>query len=107
MERTAVWMAANGATMPLLINAKGEYYGSRKFNKYDAHDCFTSQWLGLDENGNRLSWAKQPHDGMVPANKSQRYTAMLRHENWATERGIKLMVPRDSEYMQLKEGSGD
>lgn len=107
MDSTGKWMAANGATMPLFINAKGEWYGTRKFNKDDAHELFTSQWLGVDETGKRLCWAKAPHDDMIPAIKAQRFTAMLRHENWATERGIQLMVPRDSEYMKLKEESGE
>lgn len=106
MDKTATWMAQNGATMPLLINSKGEWYGTRKFNKDDAHELFTSQWLGVDENGKRLCWAKAPHDDMIPANKGQRFTALLRHENWATERGIQLMIPNDSEYMQIKNQVG-
>lgn len=107
MEKTAVWMAQNGATMPLMINSKGEWYGTRKFNKDDAHELFTHKFLGCDKYGNRLSWSKSGNKESRSATKGERYTAMLRHENWATERGIQLMVPRDSEYMKLKDESGD
>jgi len=103
MNTTAQWMANNGARMPLCVKPDGSHYGKRLFNKDDAHSLFTSQWLGLDVDGNRLSWAKKSHDGMRAATKGERFNAMLQHENYALERGIMLFQPRDSEYRKLHE----
>ena len=101
MNSVAKWMASQGVTMPLAVKASGEVYGKRPFNADDAHQLFTMQLLGCDANGVRLSWAKSPHDGMRVATKGERIHAMQRMEAWATERGIQLMNPRDSEYRQL------
>ncbi len=103
MTSTAKFMAGNGVTMPLMIGAKGEFYGKRIFNKNDAHDLFTCQHLGVDAAGVRLSWAKKDHDGMRAATKGERFNAMFKHEIWATERGIILFKPRDSEYQRLEQ----
>jgi len=106
MSSTATWMAKNGAKMPLCLRKSGENYGTRPFNSNDAHELFTSQWLMVDETGTRLSWAKDPHDGMRTATKGERFICMVRHEQWALERGIMLFKPRDSEYSEL-ENKGD
>ncbi len=103
MTSTAKFMAGNGVTMPLMISAKGEWYGKRMFNKNDAHDLFTCQHLGVDADGVRLSWAKRDHDGMRAATKGERFNAMFKHEMWAGERGITLFKPRDSEYEKLEQ----
>ena len=106
MSDTATWMASQGATMPLCIDLKtGKPYGKRAFSSNDAHDLFTSQWLGLDVDGTRLSWAKDPHDGMRLATKGERFLAMQKHEAWCTERGIKLYNPRKGEYSRLTESN--
>jgi len=102
MTSTALWMYENGATMPLCLNKAGVNYGSRAFNANDAHELFTTKWLLVDSDGIRLSWAKDPHDGMRTANKGERFICMVKHEQWATERGIILSKPRDSEYSQLE-----
>jgi len=101
MESTARFMAANGVTMPLMIGRNGEPFGTRPFSAQDAHELFTYQHLGCDGSGMRLSWSKAGHDGMRPANKGERFDALRRHEAWASERGIRLFSPRDSEYMDL------
>lgn len=102
MSETAEWMARQGATMPLCWK-DGQPYGSRAFNEHDAHELFTAQWLGVDAEGNRLSWSKKGRDGMRPATKSERFHAMQRHESWAVERGIKLFNPRhENEYRQIE-----
>jgi len=103
MSSTAVWMVKNGATMPLCLNKAGINYGTRLFNANDAHELFTIKWLLVDGDGTRLSWAKDPHDGMRTATKGERFICMLNHERWATERGIILFKPRDSEYSKLEE----
>ena len=101
MSTTARWMAAQGATMPLAITSDGTNYGTRPFGPEDAHQLFTCQWLGVDMDGERLSWSKSGHDDMRAATKGERFIALQRHENWAVERGINLFRPRDSEYQKL------
>jgi hypothetical protein len=101
MASTAKWMADNGARMPLVLKADGGQYGSRLFSPEDAHHLFSCQWLGVDTDGIRLSWAKAPHDGMRLATKGEKLLAMQKHEAWASERGIILFHPRDSEYQKL------
>lgn len=101
MKPTAKFMSDNGCKMYLMIKPDGTPYGERPFNKDDAHELFTVRWLGVDANGERLCWAKKPHDGMRPADKGERFHALRLHENWATERGLQLFNPRGSEYDQL------
>ena len=100
MATTAKFMAKNGVTMPLMINADGVTYASRPFNADDAHELFTRQHLGVDEKGVRLSWAKSGEQRK--ATKGERFDALRKHEMWASDRGITLFKPRDdSEYQQL------
>lgn len=102
MAETAKFMASNGVKMPLMIDAKGDNFGTRPFGPEDAHELFTSQWLGVDAEGLRLSWGRKGRDGMRPANKGERFSAMLRHEAWAIERGINLFKPKDSELESIR-----
>ena len=102
MATTAQFMAQNGVTQPLYIDSKGIAHGSRPFNEKDAHELFTMRWLGTDENGNRLSWAKSNKEGRRKADKGERYHAMCKHEEWCLERGIALMKPRNSEFEQIR-----
>lgn len=106
MSKTAKHMAKNGYTMPLLVKADGSSYGNRPYNEHDAHDLFTSRWLGVDSDGNRLSWARKAHDNMRPANKSERFMAMLKHEAFCLDQSILIHTPRDSDFFKLKEDSG-
>lgn len=102
MATTAEFMAANGCTMPLMVSPiSGKPFGKRKFEPEDAHLLFTSQWLGLDKDGTRLSWSKKGRDGMRPATKGERFLALTKHENYCIEKGITLFQPRDSEYQKL------
>ena len=108
MKATSDWMTKQGATMPLVIQKDGQPYGKRPFDEDDAHALFTYQWLGSDENGKRLSWAKsQQKDSGRVATRGERYDAMRKHEQWALERGILLMKPRDSEYMKIAQECGE
>ena len=102
MKNTAEYMAEKGVTMPLMIAPDKGNFGERPFNEQDCHELFTNQWLGSDENGKRLSWAKNPHDGMRTADKGERFDALRKHEAWSTERGIQLYNPADSEYMKIQ-----
>ncbi len=102
MATTAKYMAGKGVTMPLMISAEGKHYGEREFNSNDAHQLFTHKHLGEDDSGNRLSWAKNSHDGMRVATKGERVYALQQHEVWCLEKGVTLPKPRDSEYDQLQ-----
>jgi len=103
MTPTTKYLVSNGAKMPLVIKPNGETYGEREFNTDDCHEYFTSLWLGLDKEGTRLSWSKSGRDGRRAATKGERFLAMQKHSEWASERGIILHVPRDSEYSKLNE----
>lgn len=99
MATTAKYMAGRGAIMPLYIKPDGEWYGSRPFNPEDAHELFTRQHLGVDENGVRLSWAKS--GDQRKATRGERFDALRKHEEWASIKGITLFKPRKSEYQEL------
>lgn len=101
MESTAKFMAGNGVSMPLMYDKNGNPYGSRPFNANDAHELFTRQHLGVDESGERLSWAK--NGTQRKATKGERFNALQRHEAWASEKGIILFKPRGSEYDKLEQ----
>lgn len=101
MSTTATFMAANGCTMPLMISDQGSHYGNRPFNSDDAHLLFTHQWLGVDSEGERLSWSRGGRDGMRAATKGERFNALRKHEEFCVERGIRIFNPRDSEYNKL------
>lgn len=103
MATTAEYMAGQGCVMPLMIGKDGKHFGQRAFNAEDAHELFGHKWLGVDANGDRLSWSKQGRDGLRPATKGERFLAMQQHERWATERGIRILKPRKSEYCQLEQ----
>lgn len=101
MASTADFMANNGVTMPLMFDASGRPYGKREFNANDAHELFSRKHSGVDEKGNRLSWAK--NGSQRKATKGERLNALQRHEAWASERGIILFKPRGSEYEKLEQ----
>lgn len=101
MSVVASYMAQNGAKMPLMIAKDGSHYGSRPFNAQDAHELFTAQFLGLNENGERLSWRRS--DGEDVADKGQRFVAMLKLQTWCIDKGINLPMPRESEFHDLNE----
>lgn len=101
MKTTAEWMASRGAKMPLSFRGDGSWCGERPFNQYDAHELFTAKWLCLNGSGERLSWSKNGRDGMRAATKGERFFAMQRHEEWSTNKGIMLFIPRDSEYKRI------
>lgn len=102
MATTAEFMAARGSKMPLMTKPDGSWFGERPFNAEDAHELFTHQWLGVDENNKRLSWSKKGTEDMRPATKSERFYALNRHEVWAMEKGLILFKPRDSEYEEMQ-----
>jgi len=106
MASTAKFMAQNGVRMPLMVNSDGVAYSNRPFDGNDAHELFTRQHLGVDENGKRLSWAKsikgENKDKDRVATKGERFNALRKHEQWSSERGIRLFKPRDSEYNDLQ-----
>lgn len=99
MTPTAKFMNDAGAWMPLVFSKDGKPYGKRPFSPEDAHDLFTREHLGVDEKGERLSWAKS--GDQRKATKSERFGALRKHEQWCFDRGIQLFKPRGSEYDKL------
>ena len=102
MGETAEFMRWQGVTMPLYIRKNGEMVGKREFRKDDAHDLFTSQYLGVDENGKRKTWSRTKNKDEFQASIGDRLFALDTHMAWSIEKGIKLTVKKDSEYMKLK-----
>jgi hypothetical protein len=103
MSETAAHMSAQGCTMPLYIDSKGNHHGKRAFEQRDAHDLFTSLYLGTDEDGRRKTWSLTDKDGEIQASKGDRLHAMDQHVQWCAERGIKLTIPTNSEYRKLQQ----
>ena len=102
MASTAEWMAGNNIVMPKWMKEDGTYSKEKRpFNKNDAHELFTIQWMGTDEHGNRLSWAKEGDENAIIADKGQRFYALQQHQIWMTERGIKHINPREGEFASL------
>jgi len=103
MQETATAMCHHGCTMPLYIDSKGIPHGKRPYNADDAHEQFTSVYLGVDEEGRRKSWSMTSDDSEVQASMGDRLHAMQTHQEWCMEKGIKLTIPRNSEYRQQME----
>lgn len=96
MKETANWMAANGATMPLVMK-HGKAHKTRPFNEQDAHELFVRTYLGQDDNGDRF------HTGAGADDRDKMLLMMDMHLAWATERGIRLTIPGDGEYIKLRD----
>lgn len=108
MKETAIWMQHRGCTMPLFVDSKGNPHGSRPYNEKDAHEQFTSLYLGIDEQGRRKSWSMEKNDpASVQASIGDRLWAMDQHLAWCTDKGVKLTIPRKSEYRKLKQEQGE
>ena len=108
MNETATAMNHWGCTMPLYVDSDGLPHGKRPYTGNDAHEQFTSVYLGVDENGARKSWtlSRKP-DGTVLASIGDRLWAMDTHLAWCAEKGVKLTIPRKSEYRKLKIEQGE
>lgn len=102
MPATAEYLAQKGYHMPLLLDPGGKPIGQRVVTEEDCHAGFTAMWLGVDRDGQRLSWAVKARPGMRPATPAERYRALLQHEHWAVTRGIRL--PKQSEFRKMKGG---
>lgn len=92
MSETAAFMAARGVTMPLYIRPNGQGFGSRPFSPTDAHELFVSQYLGIDESGERYRTAS--------GDKGKMLAMMEKHVAWCVDRGCKLTIPSDCEYQK-------
>ena len=104
IQAVSDYAAANGVTMPLCITPDGTFIGTRPFNKSDGHELFTANFMGTDETGQRLSWAKnKAANSGRPATAGERFHALRQLEQYALERGIPLIKPRESEYAKLEQ----
>ena len=107
MGETAVFMQLHGCRMPHYVDSKGVPHGTRPFNADDSHELFTHQYLGSDENGIRKSWVMSKSGDTIQASIGDRLWAMDQHMAYCAERGIKLTIPRKSEYWKLKQEQGE
>lgn len=103
MDETAREMSRRGCTMPTYIDPEGVSHGTRAFKADDAHDLFTSMYLGTDNEGRRKTWSLTDKDGEIQASKGDRLWAMQMHVDYCMERGIKLTIPSNSEFRKLQE----
>ena len=103
MGEVAAHMRHAGCSMPLYYDSRGNPHGKRQFSDQDAHELFTMQMLGADQDGKRLSWKLSKADGEKVATKEQRLFAMDKLVVWATERGIPITIPRLGEYADYRE----
>ena len=103
MKETAIFMRHHGCTMPLFIDKHGMPKGTRPYNADDAHEQFTSVYLGRDEQGRRKSWSISKDPDVTQASMADRLWAMDTHLDWCTEKGITLTIPKkNSEYVKEK-----
>jgi hypothetical protein len=105
MTETAAEMNRRGCHMPMYVDHKGQPQGQRPMNGDDAHELFTSTYLGVDEQGRRKSWSLSDKEDEVQASMGDRLHAMDTHVQWCLERGIKLTIPRNGEYYKYREAS--
>ena len=97
MSETGEFMASRGVTMPLMHSRDGKPWGSRPFNKDDAHELFVRKYLGVDAYGERYKTAT--------GDKGRMLYMMDCHVGWAEEKGLALTIPNDGEYLKLKKES--
>lgn len=101
METMAEYMGRQGVRVEM-TGKGGKVISSRPPTKEEAHAYFTEQYLGVDDKGQRKSWSNKPPKGQVKADMGDKLWCMDRLVDFATERGVKLKIPSDCEYMTLK-----
>lgn len=92
-----------GITMPLFIDKEGKPHGSRPISPEDCHAMYTIQFLGTDNQGNRLSWKMDSDGGATVATKEQRLFAMDKFCQHAAEYSIPITIPRQGDYSEYRE----
>jgi len=101
MTQTAKYMENEGLRIYVEDADGNRMDDGRPPSAEDAHEYFTRRYLGVDENGHRMTWSAGGDAPGRRANKGERYGAMCLHEQWAISRGIVLYNPQDGEYKQL------
>ena len=93
METTGEWLRARGVVIDIK-NGVGEIVLSKPITNEETHEYFVGHWLGRNENGEREETSKM--------DKARMLYRMEKHEQWCIEKGIPIIIPRNSEYMSLK-----
>lgn len=93
METTGEWLRARGVVIDIK-NGVGEIVLSKLITNEETHEYFVGHWLGRNENGEREKTSKMDKERML--------YMMEKHEQWCIEKGIPIIIPRNSEYMSLK-----
>lgn len=93
METTGDWLRARGVVIDIR-NGAGEVVISKPITNEETHEYFVGYWLGRNENGEREKTSRM--------DKVRMLYMMEKHEQWCIEKGIPIIIPRESEYMKLK-----
>ena len=103
MKDIASYLASQGRKMPLGMDKDGNWYGSRPYEPNDAHEAYSYLCLGCDEFGVRYSWVvnSDEFEGRTAAPLGVRLRAMDKLYKHAMEEGIKLRIPKNTEYEEL------
>lgn len=103
MDITHSWLKGHNVKMAVDVHEpSGRYITCRPLSLQDVHQLFTKAWLGVDSNGNRLTWSMNDKKGLRAATQGERLFCMQQHELWALSNGISLFKPRGSELSQLE-----
>ncbi|MBG2983143.1 hypothetical protein I4599_17765, partial [Proteus mirabilis] len=93
METTGEWLRARGVVIDIK-NGFGEIVLSKPITNEETHEYFVGHWLGRNENGEREKTSKMDKERML--------YMMEKHEQWCIEKVIPIIIPSNSEYMNLK-----
>lgn len=96
-------LAHNGRTVPIYYDERGNPIGSRPFDERDAHAAFTYMFLGMDNDGNRLSWKLDSDGGENVATKERRLLAMDKFVQYCAEQLVPITIPNQGDYHDYKE----
>lgn len=100
---THEFMKGNQVRIPTKFAEDGTWLKTRAITVQDTYELFTRCWMGVDEQGRRLSWAKNDKPDQRTATKGERFNCLRQHEQWALLNGIDLYKPRGNEYTALED----
>lgn len=94
MEDTAKHLTKSGWGVDVK-NSIGLVVGQLPFSADDCHEFFVNHYAGQDASGNRVKTSKMDKGPMLDM--------MNRHQQWCMRNNVKLRIPEDCEYMQLRD----
>ncbi|CAI1768474.1 Uncharacterised protein [Serratia fonticola] len=94
METTGDWLRVRGVVVDIKSRG-GTVVLSRPITNEEVHDLMVGRHLGRDEHGERERTSKM--------DKGRMLYLMELHEAWCTEKGVPIVIPNNSEFMQLRQ----